>query len=262
MVTEKRHAYNREYNREYHAKNKDRLNARAREYRVRNKDRLKARDRENHVKTKKQRNASAREDHAKRRSQFFDIYGRECACCHLRVERFLTVGHKNNDGKQERLEIGYWGVLRRTVEHPDHTRYETQCYNCQRLVRLDHLAVIRANKRMNRAYADNSEKANKRRAKDREHQRKLRQRQFEIYGSVCACCGCVDQRVLELAHKNNDGAQDRRENGYYGSLRRAVKHPNHDRYEILCANCNEGAAHNGDVCPHKTRGSPTLSAAL
>jgi hypothetical protein len=36
-----------------------------------------------------------------------------------------------NDGKQDRIENGGQDmVFRRAVEHPNHTKYETQCYNC------------------------------------------------------------------------------------------------------------------------------------
>lgn len=254
-----------QHNREYYAENKERLNARAREYRAKNRDLINARVREHRARNKGPRreyraknrdwlNADAYEYRTNLRAQFREIYGKECACGVDDV-RFLTVGHKLNDGKQDRGENGgMWGMLIYAIKHPDRTRYETQCFNCQRIARLNHLAT--------KPCAGNSVKANKHRADARKHRAGIRHRLFEIYGPLCACCGVSDQRVLQLAHKNNDGARDRRENGRYGSFMHAVEQPDHSKFEILCANCNEGAAHNGDVCPHKTRGSPTLSAAL
>lgn len=173
------------------------------------------------------------------RSRFLDVYGRECARCHSKVERFLTVGHKNNDGKLERRIYGYYGMIRRAVEKPDHSRYETQCYNCNHIAWLDHLA----NSLMNTSYSDNSEKAIIRRTRMRQRWSKWRSRFFEIYGAVCAHCGEKDQRVLTLSHKNNDGNIDRFQNGR-DVIRYAVRQPDHTKYETLCWNCNRGTEAN------------------
>lgn len=68
------------------------------------------------------------------RSKFLDIYGRKCTCpcgCPESFEPFLTVGHVLNDGKLDRAQHGgYHGVLKRAIEHPDHARYGTRCWNC------------------------------------------------------------------------------------------------------------------------------------
>lgn len=203
-----------------------------REYRIKNRDRL---------------NAYAREYRAKNRARIFEIYGKECACG-IKNTQFLTLAHKNDDGAQDRRENGgFGGVCLRATKRPDPTRYETQCYNCQRIGWYNHLA--------NKTYVNNSEKAIKRRELQHKRFNRWRLRVFQEYGYSCACCGESDQRVLELGHKNNDGAQDRHEHGgSWAVIRRAVEYPDYCKYEILCANCNEGAAHNGGVCPHKLDG--------
>lgn len=264
MVSEMRREDKRAYNREYRANNKDRLNAYSHaynhEYRARNRDQIRLQRSQYHVLNKEHINDKSRKYrarnkaqinecrhlyHTNKRREFFTIYGKTCIRCGMNVQGFLTDGHKNNNGGQDRLENGGpRGAFLHAIKHPDHTQHETQCYNCQRILRLNQLA--------NKHHTDNSDKAVKKRLYNRQRHLDLRLGLFSIYGSVCMCCGETDQRILELAHKNNDGAQDRRENGGAVAVwRRAINHPDHTKYEILCANCNQGAAHNGGICPHK-----------
>ncbi len=169
------------------------------------------------------------------RARFLDIYGRECARCHTTDVNFLTIGHKNNDGKEERREHGYWSMLKHIVEHPDHTRYETQCYNCNYLEWLTHID--------GKHRVDVSEHINKRNARFRNDRVARRKRFLEVYGLVCARCGEGDQRVLTVSHRKNDGASDRRQNKNNQTrlLTLAVENPDHAKYETLCWNCNRTA---------------------
>jgi hypothetical protein len=81
----------------------------------------------------------------------------------------------------------------------------------------------------------------------------LRSEVIAAYGGKCSCPGCdiVDPRFLTLDHKDNDGAEHRKQlkagsavylwakrNGYPNSLR------------LLCWNCNCARQTNGGVCPH------------
>ncbi|MCK5612109.1 hypothetical protein KAR91_60115, partial [Candidatus Pacearchaeota archaeon] len=60
---------------------------------------------------------------------------------------------------------------------------------------------------------------------------------------------------MELDHINNDGAKDRKVNGYGVKLMCRLKKRNwpKDKYQLLCSNCNQGKERNGGICPHKTK---------
>lgn len=81
---------------------------------------------------------------------------------------------------------------------------------------------------------------------------KLKLEVLEAYGSKCACCGETEPLFLELDHIHNDGKVDRqRHNGL--SLMIWLKELGFpkDRYQLLCANCNQGKARNNGICPHQ-----------
>lgn len=94
---------------------------------------------------------------------------------------------------------------------------------------------------------------------EREHVRyiKLKQEILNAYGRKCNCCGEKEIIFLELDHINNDGKQHRKELKTVGSkaMYRYVKKHNFpkDRFQLLCANCNQGKRRNGGICPHKTK---------
>lgn len=87
---------------------------------------------------------------------------------------------------------------------------------------------------------------------------RLKDECFSAYGGyVCACCGELEKEFLTLDHKNDDGAEHRRElrsgkgrgAGWlvYLDLRKKG-YP--DGYQVLCMNCNWGRRKTG-TCPHK-----------
>jgi len=69
------------------------------------------------------------------RTKFLDIYGHKCSCvcgCTETIDGFLTIGHIQNDGKEDRASTGggNWSMIVRAVKYPDKTRYQTLCWNC------------------------------------------------------------------------------------------------------------------------------------
>lgn len=66
----------------------------------------------------------------KLRGRFFEIYGDRCVCCGESNKRFLTLGHINNDGYLEKANFDHKMIMKKAIEHPDFTKYETQCFNC------------------------------------------------------------------------------------------------------------------------------------
>lgn len=75
------------------------------------------------------------------------------------------------------------------------------------------------------------------------HQR-LKAEVFAHYGTKCSCsCGCTvtNPRHLTIDHKNNDGAQQRREAGIRGghaNYRNIIKAGFPTDLQVLCWNCN------------------------
>jgi hypothetical protein len=74
------------------------------------------------------------------------------------------------------------------------------------------------------------------RAQSRAAKKRLKDKVFDIYGSVCAC-GFSDIRALTLDHKNNNGAEERKKIGERGVYLRALRKEYRNEYQVLCMNC-------------------------
>lgn len=76
---------------------------------------------------------------AKRRlkDKVFMAYGNACTRCGFSDIRALTLDHKNNNGSEERAEIGERGVYRRALIPENHNDYQILCMNCQFIKRIE-----------------------------------------------------------------------------------------------------------------------------
>lgn len=86
------------------------------------------------------------------------------------------------------------------------------------------------------------------------YQQRARVAALLAYGGACVCCGEDDLDFLTIDHKNNDGAQHRKEVGggrIHGWLRKH-NYPK-EGFQVLCFNCNMGRAFHGGVCPHQSK---------
>ncbi len=81
----------------------------------------------------------------------------------------------------------------------------------------------------------------------------VKQKIIEAYGGKCTCCGETTLEFLTIDHINNDGAEDRRQNGKKsgGKLYRWLIKNNFPKedYQLLCYNCNCAKGFFG-YCPH------------
>src|SRR5690349_12135080 len=80
----------------------------------------------------------------------------------------------------------------------------------------------------------------------------LRAAVIAAYGGCCTCCGELETVFLEIDHVFNDGAEERRRIGGFGkNFYYWLKMQNFptDRYQLLCANCNQAKKRVG-ICPH------------
>lgn len=93
------------------------------------------------------------------------------------------------------------------------------------------------------------------REQQREYDLSIKMKVIEGYGGKCSCPGCnIDTlEFLTIDHINNDGAEDRRQNGKKsgGKLYRWLIKNNFpkDKYQLLCYNCNCAKGFFG-YCPH------------
>ena len=129
-------------NAEYRKKNKEHIAARSAIYRAENKERIAAyqsEHREMYRERKNERQHRWREKNQARfkverkhlRSQFFEKYGRICACCGETDERCLTIDHVRNNGGEERKKMSGPAILKKAINNVDFTQYQILCWNCQ-----------------------------------------------------------------------------------------------------------------------------------
>jgi len=83
--------------------------------------------------------------------------------------------------------------------------------------------------------------------------RELKKKVIQAYGGVCACCKVTEWEFLTVEHTRNDGAEHKRQLGFYGNeyykwLERE-NYPKDLGLEILCMNCNFAKGKYG-YCPH------------
>lgn len=78
---------------------------------------------------------------------------------------------------------------------------------------------------------------------------------FNQYGGCfCKCCGEQQVEFLSIDHINNDGGLERKnikQTKYIYCWLTKNKFPDHDRYQVLCANCQQGKRLNNGICPHQ-----------
>lgn len=73
----------------------------------------------------------------KLRQSVFEIYGNVCARCGFDDKRALTLDHINNNGAEERAEIGSRGSYRRAIETHLPDEYQILCMNCQFIKQIE-----------------------------------------------------------------------------------------------------------------------------
>jgi hypothetical protein len=88
----------------------------------------------------------------------------------------------------------------------------------------------------------------------RNRNKNLRKKFFEMYGNKCVCCGESEYIFLTMDHVQNDGnkRRERYGNNNLKEYRTAIKEYQPEIYQVLCYNCNHAKHINGGICPHKT----------
>jgi hypothetical protein len=75
-----------------------------------------------------------REYHRSLKRKILKAYGQKCVCCGITTYEFLCLDHVNNDGKQDRKELGSGmtsGALYRLIIRLGYPKkYQILCHNC------------------------------------------------------------------------------------------------------------------------------------
>ena len=98
-------------------------------------------------------------------------------------------------------------------------------------------------------YAKNKERGKASRAA---WARELRKKAMEsLGGSKCRCCSEIRVSMLDIDHRNGDGAEHRRKRrGPLSLYHDVISDPG--RFQVLCCNCNQSKRRNGGSCEHIT----------
>lgn len=108
---------NKEYQRQYYLKNREKIVARTTAWEKLNKSRIRQRVQ------KQTRN---------RKLRTIAAYGGFCACCKITEIEFLTIDHINGNGKSHRQEVGSGTAMYRWLEKRDYPKdnFRILCMNC------------------------------------------------------------------------------------------------------------------------------------
>jgi len=195
---------------------------------------------------KNRRNESRREHNTILRRQFFEMYGGVCMCCGKKDIRFLTLDHVNGDGAKDRRGRSQETILREALSDLNTEKYQILCYNCNMGRSINNGICPHSPHKPETSIWDSTPFM----SKGKRQRRNLRKRLFEVYGSVCACCGESEERFLTLDHKLNDGNHARKESKDIKIMRKAISEADPRKYQILCFNCNCARSQHNGICPH------------
>jgi len=151
-----------EYRKKYWEANKERFKEKQKEYNKKNKEKLKAQNKENYYKNIEKMRAQHKEYYNKNKEkiklhnkvwrinnpekqleksfktsrkiklEIINHYSNglnNCACCGENHLEFLTIEHKNHDGKEQRKGRHYYCWLKKNG-FPDNLNLEVLCMNC------------------------------------------------------------------------------------------------------------------------------------
>ena len=69
--------------------------------------------------------------------------------------------------------------------------------------------------------------------------RELKDKVIDHYGGKCVICGFDNKLALCIDHVNGNGLKERKRIKAIGFVREIIKQGYPDKYQILCANCNQ-----------------------
>jgi len=218
------------YARKYYAKNKEKIQIRAREW---------ARDNRHKVVAYQE----------KLKAGTLAAYGGRCALCGETNVEFLSIDHVANDGAKHRQELNpnqsTIHIWARRNGYPSSLR--CLCMNCN---------ITEFYKFRRKIVPVPSVKAETRKERHKYasilNREKLRRETMAAYGGKCECCEYDKIEALTLDHVNRDGAEFRRNvaGGGHKTYQWVKKNNYPSTFRCLCMNCNVSAHRGKGVCIH------------
>lgn len=90
-------------------------------------------------------NEQSKKSKVKQRLKLFEMYGTVCSRCGFEDMRALSLDHVNNNGGEERRQLGERGVYKKAKDVYDPETYQILCMNCQFIKRSEHSDHINLN---------------------------------------------------------------------------------------------------------------------
>ena len=89
------------------------------------------------------------------------------------------------------------------------------------------------------------------RSKKARHYRSIRDKARSRLGGKCTCCGESQPTMLNIDHVYNDGHLENKNTRSRAVIKQVLRLANpHERFQLLCANCNQSKQLNGGTCAH------------
>jgi predicted restriction endonuclease len=124
----------KEYHRQYHLKNKDKISKKRKEDYIKNKPKYANRMRIYHQAHKEERCIKGRENRMKNKLKVLTHYGGnppKCACCGETIFDFLTMDHIDGGGIKQFKQIGYGTAFYNWLIKNNYPEgFQVLCYNC------------------------------------------------------------------------------------------------------------------------------------
>ena len=126
----------KEYHRQYYQAHREKILQDQKRWREKNRKRFLATVRQYSRTHRKEMNENVRHRRKRLREEFLTAYGGRCTCCGETVPEFLTLEHKNGDGKAHRAAHGGMGVIYDLKNRGwPKNGYTILCRNCNYAVR-------------------------------------------------------------------------------------------------------------------------------
>jgi len=180
-------------------------------------------------------NQSQREEYHQLINEVIDGYGGKCKCCGETRKEYLTIDHKNGNGRKHRKEIGVTGsgFYRWLKENNYPEGFQILCFNCN--CGKGSYSVCPHNEIFEKEF-----EAKLKKSKNARYVWALRTGIIEGYGGKCELCGEDNPHFLTLDHINRGGSKEVKKLGGLHNLYRKLRDNNYprDNYRLLCYNCN------------------------
>jgi len=181
-------------------------------------------------------NQSQKEGRHRLRDEVINRYGGKCVCCGETRKEYLTIDHKNGNGRKQKREIGartsqeFYRWLKQN-NYPE--GFQVLCFNCN-------CGKGNYNACPHKEIFEKEFEAKLEESRYARYTWNLRMNVIEGYGGKCELCGEDNPHFLTIDHIYGGGFEEKKKLGNSYALCRKLRDNNYpkDNYRLLCWNCN------------------------